>query len=144
MDVKVTREHARRDLVAMIDRMPGPKALVIDPTISGPLGLIAEMQLLKEHGVEKSLHLKAEPLNVPQRRIIYLVRNSVSNMKVIAEQIRCQSKDKNRKFSACIGPCMFGSSFATFRTPMAIDDLLAPVLSQRTWNTSFAWFHSPL
>jgi hypothetical protein len=97
MDVKVTREHARRDLVAMIDRVPGSKALVIDPTISGPLGLIAEMQLLKEHGVEKSLHLKPEPLNVPQQRIIYLVRNSVANMKIIAEQVRSQARDKNRK-----------------------------------------------
>lgn len=31
----------------------GKKALVLDPKLSGPLSLIAQTSLLKEHGVEK-------------------------------------------------------------------------------------------
>ena len=41
------RERSRRELCECLDMMPGPKALVLDPSLSGPLGLVAEKQLLK-------------------------------------------------------------------------------------------------
>jgi hypothetical protein len=62
--------------------MRGNKALVMDKALSGPLGLIAEKQLIKDHGVEKTYHLRNEPLETDQRRIMYLVRATMENMKV--------------------------------------------------------------
>ena len=54
---------------------------------SGPLGLVAEKQLLKEHGVEKTYHLRSEPIDTDQRRMVFLVRDSIPNMKAIASQV---------------------------------------------------------
>ena len=33
------------------DQLPGGKALIWDPTLTGPMGLIAEYSVLKEHQV---------------------------------------------------------------------------------------------
>jgi hypothetical protein len=76
------RDRARRELIENLDKMRGNKALVMDKALSGPLGLIAEKQLIKDHGVEKTYHLRNEPLETDQRRIMYLVRATMENMKV--------------------------------------------------------------
>ena len=81
------REQSRRELTACIDMIRGPKALVLDPSLSGPLGLVAEKQLLKDHGVEKTYHLRSDPLETDQRRMVFLVRDSILNMKAIAAQV---------------------------------------------------------
>jgi len=47
---------------------------VLDPKLSGPLGLIAEVNVLKEHGVEKIYHLQPEKLNTEVDSLIYLIR----------------------------------------------------------------------
>src|SRR5688572_17752504 len=41
------KEHARRELVDILDSVRGKKGLVLDPSLSGPLSLIAEFSLLK-------------------------------------------------------------------------------------------------
>ena len=82
------RDRSRRELAACIDRVKGPKALVLDPSLSGPLGLIAEKQLLKDHGVEKTYHLRLEPIETDQRCIVFLVRDRVTAMKAVARQVR--------------------------------------------------------
>ena len=48
----------------MHSRFPGTKALVWDSALTGPLGLIAEYQHLKEHEVAKICVL-AEYLAIP-------------------------------------------------------------------------------
>jgi hypothetical protein len=99
------KERTRRSLTENIDRMRGPKALVIDPTLSGPLGLIAEKQLLKDHGVEKTYHLKNEPLETDQRRIMYLVREKMSNMKMIADHIKYHQQQRQKlEYFVCMVP----------------------------------------
>ena len=99
------KERTRRSLTENIDRMRGPKALVIDPTLSGPLGLIAEKQLLKDHGVEKTYHLKNEPLETDQRRIMYLVREKISNMKMIADHIKYHQQQRQKlEYFVCMVP----------------------------------------
>lgn len=41
------KEYSKRDLLRVLDSVRGRKALVIDPTVSGPLSLVAEFNLLK-------------------------------------------------------------------------------------------------
>lgn len=47
------REEARKHLVDALDSRRGKKVLVLDPRVSGFLGLLAEVALLREHGVEQ-------------------------------------------------------------------------------------------
>ena len=52
------RASAQSNLLNLIDRRPGRKVLVLDPKISGPLALVANIGMLKEHGIEKLYHLE--------------------------------------------------------------------------------------
>ncbi|EKX32767.1 vacuolar protein sorting 33B, partial [Guillardia theta CCMP2712] len=81
------------------------KALVIDPSLSGPLGRVLDLNLLKQHGVEKTMHLRTGPLGISQCRIIYIVRANLPNMKMIAEQIRHLMQDVRRfEYRVCMFP----------------------------------------
>ena len=93
------RERSRQELCECIDMLSGPKALVLDPSLSGPLGLVAEKQLLKAHGVEKTYHLKSEPLDTDQRRVVFIVRDSIVNVKAIAAQVRATRAFPTRRSS---------------------------------------------
>ncbi len=44
---------ARSDTLPSAMQRRGKKVLVLDPRVSGFLGLLAEVSLLKEHGVEQ-------------------------------------------------------------------------------------------
>jgi hypothetical protein len=52
----------------------GKKGLVLDQKLSAPLGLIAEVSVLKEHGVEKIYHLLPGKLATDVDSLIYLIR----------------------------------------------------------------------
>jgi hypothetical protein len=125
----VLREQSRRELTECIDRVRGPKALVLDPSLSGPLGLIAEKQLLKDHGIEKTYHLRSEPLETDQRRMVFLVRDSILNMKAVAAQVKYNQQRREKvgtemlfvsrlsshvAFFGSVPPCVF-SRAALFR-----------------------------
>ena len=60
------RSQAQRTLISLLDRRPGRKCLVLDPKISGPLALVANIGVLKEHGVTVDLLLDEQnPLVQP-------------------------------------------------------------------------------
>lgn len=65
LPLSLLRDRARKDLVEELDKMRGSKALVMDRSLSGPLGLIAEKQLIKDHGVEKTYHLRCASTPCP-------------------------------------------------------------------------------
>ena len=108
IDLSALREFSRTELLQLLDQLHGSKALVLDPALSGPINLIAEVSLLKEHGVEKTTTLKNEPLVIEQRKIMYLVRAKTSNMKIIADHIRnhLSSSNANAKYEyfVCMVP----------------------------------------
>jgi len=84
------RDFFRSELGRLL-LLPAPattkKALVLDRTVSGPLGLVAEVELLKSHGVDQIHHLKAGELHTPCTQVIYLVRPTLDNMRIIAAQV---------------------------------------------------------
>lgn len=82
------RDHARMELVDALDSVRGRKLLVLDPKLSGPLTFIAQIALLKEHGVENLYHLSGDPLPPECRAVMYLVRPRIELMHLIAAQIR--------------------------------------------------------
>jgi len=66
---------------------------VLDPKLSGPLGLIAEVSLLKEHGVEKIYHL-AERLDTDCKNIVYLIRPRIRFIRYIADHVQNHQRDQ--------------------------------------------------
>jgi hypothetical protein len=53
----------------------------------GPLGLIVEMPVLKELGVDKIYQLLPEPLVTDCKNVFYLVRPNPEYMDMIATQV---------------------------------------------------------
>eukprot|EP00897_Mesotaenium_endlicherianum_P000068 jgi/Mesen1/10061/ME000730S09342 len=88
IDLNSWRDHARAELVDILDSVRGKKVLVLDPKLSGPLALIAQIAVLKEHGVENLFHLSSEPLQSDCRRVVYLARPCVALMRQVAAQVK--------------------------------------------------------
>ena len=57
---------------------------MLDSLLSGPLGLVSEYSMLKEHGVENVYHLQSGRLDTTQRNIVYICRPEMIYMKYIA------------------------------------------------------------
>eukprot|EP01094_Clydonella_sp_ATCC50884_P027895 TRINITY_DN8212_c0_g1_i1.p1 TRINITY_DN8212_c0_g1~~TRINITY_DN8212_c0_g1_i1.p1 ORF type:complete len:596 (+),score=194.45 TRINITY_DN8212_c0_g1_i1:119-1906(+) len=105
INLSVVREHAKKELTDMLDSVPGKKALVLDPKLSGPLGLIAEVALLKEHGVEKIYHLLPGQLQTECTSLIYLVQPKVAQMRHIADNIHAHiDSGQKKEYSVFFAP----------------------------------------
>ncbi|PNH08906.1 Vacuolar protein sorting-associated protein 33 [Tetrabaena socialis] len=112
------REQARRQLLEVVDSRRGKKALILDPAISGPLGLLdaSLTELLTEHGVVKLLYLEpgkrlddpaynaSEPRLAEVRSLIYLVRPSVANAQAVAQQVKSRARGEQHDFSVFFVP----------------------------------------
>ena len=66
----------------------GARALVLDPALSGPLGLIAEVREFREHGVAKIYHLAADPIATDCATVAFFVRPHVALMPRLAAAAR--------------------------------------------------------
>ncbi|KAG0228442.1 Vacuolar protein-sorting-associated protein 33 [Actinomortierella wolfii] len=84
LSIDSLRDLARKELVNLLDSVQGKKGLILDPNLSGPLSLIAEISLLKDHGVEKVYHLQPGPLETECKNLIYICRPQVNYMRYIA------------------------------------------------------------
>ena len=84
LDTSLLKELARRSLVDALNSVNGAKTLVLDPVVAGPLGLVAEVALMKHHGVDKMFWLEPGPLVATTTNIVYLARPSIKSVKLIA------------------------------------------------------------
>ncbi|OAD71468.1 hypothetical protein PHYBLDRAFT_34391 [Phycomyces blakesleeanus NRRL 1555(-)] len=91
------RELARRDLPEVLDTVRGKKGLVLDPQLTGPLSLIAEFTLLKDHGVEKIYHLDTPTMETECSSLIYICRPKLKYMRYIASHIKQLAKQTGQK-----------------------------------------------
>ena len=69
---------------------------MLDPSLSGPLGLVAEVREFREVGVEKIYHLLPEQLTTECTSIIYLIRPRMRLAEQIAFQIKAHEKSRGR------------------------------------------------
>lgn len=101
----------------VLDSVPGKKGLVIDARLSGPLSLIAEYSLLKEHGVDKIFHLskdRPDTLTTDFKHLVYICRPNIANVKHIASHVRQYQSNLNHQISA--GNTMHSLFFVPRRT----------------------------
>lgn len=107
INVAQIREAARRELLFCLDKRQGTKAIIWDEKLMGPIGLLAEYSLLKEHQVVQMFQLRAGKLPpVNAQHIFYLVRAKLSIMKIIAENVmKEENRDRsNREFHVVFVP----------------------------------------
>ncbi|PVG00941.1 putative vacuolar sorting protein [Serendipita vermifera] len=88
IDTNALKELAKRTLTDALNSISGPKTLVLDPSLVGPLGLVIEVAALKQNGLEKMFWLEPGPLNAPTNNVVYLCRPKIKLAKLIAEQIK--------------------------------------------------------
>ncbi|GAB5593515.1 Vacuolar protein-sorting-associated protein 33 [Umbelopsis nana] len=97
LDIAKLRDVIRKRLPELLDTVRGKKGLILDPQLTGPLSLIAEIPLLKDHGVEKIYHLDENTLDTDCKSLIYICRPKLKYMKYIAAQIRKDRQDTSKK-----------------------------------------------
>ncbi|ORX57239.1 vacuolar protein sorting-associated protein 33A-like protein [Piromyces finnis] len=93
----ILRDFARKELIDILDSIRGKKSLVIDPSISGSLSLIAEFSLLKEHGVENIYHLQSGRFNIQCQHLVFICRPKMMNMTYIRDIILDHRQNANNE-----------------------------------------------
>lgn len=92
INLKLIRSHAVKELVEIISQAGGKgqknKVMVFDPSLADPFGLIVEIALLKELGVDSFYYLAPGAINTNAKHVIYFVRPEVKWMRIIAEHIK--------------------------------------------------------
>nr|XP_039271179.1 vacuolar protein sorting-associated protein 33A-like [Styela clava] len=89
VNLAMVREEARRELLRLLDKCAGPKALVWDYALTDRFGLIAEFPLLKEHEVERMFPLAGGKLaKSTVQHIIFITRPKLDQMDFIAQNIQ--------------------------------------------------------
>ena len=106
LDTRILTDLARRGLMSTLDTIKEAKTLMLDPALAGPLGLVADVSSLKQHGVEKmfwlepasaafvskndSAHTQSQSkaglksVNAPTKSVVYICRPEIKWMKAIA------------------------------------------------------------
>uniref|UniRef100_A0A7S4KP01 Vacuolar protein sorting-associated protein 33A n=1 Tax=Paramoeba aestuarina TaxID=180227 RepID=A0A7S4KP01_9EUKA len=97
INIDAMRDQAAQEIVNLLEMIPGKKVLVLDQKLSGPLGLVVEVPLLKSHGVESIYHLTSEVLETDSDNIVYLCHPRVEYMKTIARHIHHDKKQGKEK-----------------------------------------------
>lgn len=62
VDISLIQTSARNNLINLLEKCPGKKALVWDNSLAGPVGLVAQYTILREHMVTKMYPLRNMPL----------------------------------------------------------------------------------
>ncbi|XP_011311301.1 vacuolar protein sorting-associated protein 33A [Fopius arisanus] len=99
LNIGLLQEQTRKQLVNLIERCDGPKAIVWDRSLDGPVGLIARYSLLEEYGVVKMYQLvggQLPPTNVSN--IIFIVRPHLDMIDLIAENVHGEQNRSPKEF----------------------------------------------
>eukprot|EP00741_Cyanophora_paradoxa_P016014 tig00000042_g15460.t1 len=88
------RSRVRRELARILDDFGDKKTLVIDPTLTSLLSLVAEKSMLQDHGVEPPFyHMETKEPRTDLQRILYIARPTVQNARMIAEHVKVHNAE---------------------------------------------------
>ncbi|KAE9392933.1 Sec1-like protein [Gymnopus androsaceus JB14] len=105
LDINLLKKINKEALIDVLNSVHGSKTLVLDPSLAGPLGLITEVSLLKQHGVDKMFWLEPGPLASSTTNIVYLCRPKVNYVKTIADHIKRHAKQSlNHNYTLVLVP----------------------------------------
>ncbi|CAG9860694.1 unnamed protein product [Phyllotreta striolata] len=96
VDISLIQAAARANLINLLEKCHGRKALVWDNSIAGPVGLVAQYTILKEHQVVKMFPLRDMPLpETDVDHIIFISRPKLHLMDYIAQNVHSDVKTKS-------------------------------------------------
>ncbi|XP_013189640.1 vacuolar protein sorting-associated protein 33A [Amyelois transitella] len=88
LNVSLVQETMRKDLLNLLQLCEGPKVTIWDEWLAGPVGLIAQYSLLKEHQVIEMYPLRPGNLpSIPYKHIIFITRPKLELMDLVADYI---------------------------------------------------------
>ncbi|CAH1955857.1 unnamed protein product [Acanthoscelides obtectus] len=94
-DMSLIQTSARKNLITLLEKCSGKKALVWDNSLAGPVGLVAQYATLREHMVTKMYPLRPMPLpETDVDHIIFISRPKLRLMDYIAQNVHSDSKTK--------------------------------------------------
>ena len=81
------REEAVESVTQCLSSITESKALVLSKELSGPLGFLIEVSLLRKLGIEAMFELSSESLPGAITNIVYFIRPTLEAVKVVAKQV---------------------------------------------------------
>nr|CAH0102586.1 unnamed protein product [Daphnia galeata] len=98
INFSLLRELARKDIVSLLEKFSGTKAIFWDEQLTGPIGLVAEYSFLKELDVVKMFQLKPGRLpSISVKNTLFITRPEVELMDCIADNLH---NEENQGYSA--------------------------------------------
>ncbi|XP_061722250.1 vacuolar protein sorting-associated protein 33A isoform X1 [Cydia pomonella] len=88
LNVALVQETMRKDLLNLLQMCEGPKITIWDEWLAGPVGLVAQYSLLKEHEVADMFLLKPGSLpTISVKHIVFIARAKLALMDLVADYI---------------------------------------------------------
>ncbi|GAA6063869.1 hypothetical protein JCM10212_003605 [Sporobolomyces blumeae] len=107
IDSQLFQLVASSALQGLLDKIVGPKTLILTPSLAGPLGLVTDVGLLKNnHAVTKMFWLEPGPLSQAERNVVYLCRPEPQSMRIVADQIKATPQGNNHLYHLLVVPRM--------------------------------------
>ena len=108
VNLSILREYYRQQLVEAISERPGSKALVLDRALEGQLNLICDFDYQKFlrtiEGID-SLHFLSDELYSTTTHLVYLVKPTIANMRLIAGHVLThKDTDKSHVYTLLMAP----------------------------------------
>lgn len=98
VNVSLLQEYLRKELLCLIDKCDGSKAIVWDEALAGPVGLIAKYKVLQEHNVLRMYPLKSGKLPASNvKNIIFITRPQLHLMDMVANIVHEEERSGIRK-----------------------------------------------
>lgn len=91
-------EVARRELVHLLESLPGNKDLIVDAGLLRPLDRIASMSLLQKHGCGRVIPLRGDaaiPWDPAVTRRVYLIRSCIEMARMLSQHVRAAPQGKH-------------------------------------------------
>ncbi|KAH0954770.1 hypothetical protein HN011_008394 [Eciton burchellii] len=100
LNVGLLQEQARKQLLSLLEKCDGPKAIIWDQSLAGPIGLVAKYNSLEEYGVAKMYPLHGGTLTIPYNitNIIFISRPQLELMDLIAENVHGEEGKRPKEF----------------------------------------------
>ncbi|XP_030747567.1 vacuolar protein sorting-associated protein 33A [Sitophilus oryzae] len=96
VDISLVQTYAKNNLIYLLEKCPGSKAIIWDNSLAGPVGLIAQYVLLREHQVKKMYPLRPTPLpETDVDHVIFISRPKLHLMDYIARNVHDDRRSKS-------------------------------------------------
>ncbi|CAB0035911.1 unnamed protein product [Trichogramma brassicae] len=98
LNIGLIQEQARKQLLLLLEKCDGPKAIVWDESLGGPMGLVAKYDTLQEHEVIKMYPLVGGRLpSSDVTNVIFITRPHLDLMDLIAQNIHGEERNRQHK-----------------------------------------------